>query len=75
MTWYFDPSGTMMDVYDHEGTLVAENREFSGRWSDYPDEVLVVMRENIEESNQPTAYNQQLILDAATEDIQEGTPP
>lgn len=64
-----------MDVYDHEGTQVATDREFNGSWSDYPDEVLVVMRENIEGSNQPTAYNQQLILDAATENIQRGTPP
>lgn len=77
MTWYFDPTGTTMDVYDHEGALVAQDRSFSGRWSDppgYPDEVLEVMRESFQTGG-PSAYNQALLRDAATENIEEGTPP
>lgn len=75
MTWYFDPSGTTMDVYDHTGDRVATGREFGGSWSgDFPDEVLVVMRETMK-GNQPSAYNQTLLADAATENIEQGTPP
>lgn len=75
MTWYFDPSGTTMDVYDHEGDLVAEEYEFSGSWTDgYPNEVLTVMRETME-GDQPSAYNQSLLADAATGNIEQGTPP
>ena len=74
MTWFFDPHDTVIDVYDHEGELVAEGREFSGRWEgDYPREVLMVMRENME-GEQPTAYNQELLADAATRNIVQGTP-
>lgn len=74
MTWYFDPHGTTMDVYDHTGTLVAQGREFGGTWTDYPDEVLTVMRESMD-GDQPSAYNRSLLADAATENIVEGTPP
>jgi hypothetical protein len=77
MTWYFDPSGTTVDIYDHTGALVAEDREFSGSWSDppgYPQVVLEVMRESMD-GNQPSAYNQTLLADAATGNIEEGTPP
>lgn len=73
MTWYFDPSGSGMDVYDHNGGLVAESRQFEGVWDDYPDEVLTVMRENMD-GDQPSAYNQSLLADAATGNIKEGTP-
>lgn len=76
MTWLFDPSGTTMDVYDHEGTLVASDRSFSGRWTDppgFPDEVLDVMQESFQTGG-PTAYNQQLLRDAALNNIEEGTP-
>ena len=75
MTWYFDTSDTTMDVYDHTGALVAESREFGGSWSgDFPNEVLAVMRESMD-GDQPSAYNQALLSDAATENIEQGTPP
>lgn len=76
MTWFFDPSGNTIDVYDHEGTIVVEDRAFSGSWDDppgYPQEVLTVMREAME-GDQPSAYNQSLLADAATDNIEEGTP-
>lgn len=73
--WYFDPNGETVDVYDHEGTLVAEARDFPGSWSgDFPDVVLEVMRENYE-SGGPTSYNQAINRDAATENIEQGIPP
>lgn len=75
MTWYFDPSGDTMDVYDHTGAKVASGREFGGGWNgDYPSEVLDVMYENLE-GDQPSAYNQSLIAAASCEQIEEGTPP
>jgi len=81
MTWYFDPSGTTMDVYDHTGTMIAQDRLIpetdesgEGNWmGDYPDEVLVVMRESMD-GDQPSAYDQSLLADAATENIEEGMP-
>lgn len=45
MTWHFDPSGTIIDIYDHSGTQVASGREFSGSWSGVPQVVLGVMYE------------------------------
>jgi hypothetical protein len=75
MTCYFDPSGTTVDVYDHEGNLVGESIEFSGSWSgDFPREVLDVLREAMEGSK-PSAYNQALLADMAGENIEQGTPP
>lgn len=75
MTCYFDPSGSTMDVYDHEGTLVVENFEFGGSWSgDFPREVLDVLYAN-REGSQPSAYNQELLFCLAAEQIEMGTPP
>jgi len=76
MTWYYDPHDGQIDVYDHEGTLVTSNIDVAGGWGDrgFPDEVLVVMRDNME-GDQPSAYNQALLADAATENIEQGTPP
>ena len=82
MAWYFDPHGDYMDVYDHEGTLVAEDEPISydtggdvvGVWTDYPDRVKEIAREQME-GNQPSAYNQGLLADMATDNIKKGTPP
>lgn len=75
MTWYFDAAERWMDVYDHNGDRVAEGVEFGGRWEgDFPDEVFAVMRDALGDG-QPSAYNQLLLADAATENIKEGTPP
>lgn len=75
MTCYFDPDGQAMDVYDHDGNLVAENYDFSGTWSgDFPREVFDVLRGAMEGSK-PSAYNQELLADMASENIKEGTPP
>lgn len=74
MTCYFDPEGTTMDVYDHEGTLVGENVEFGGSWNgDFPRDVLDVLRDAMEGSK-PSAYNQDLLADMASENIKEGVP-
>lgn len=76
MTWYFDPSGTTLDVYDHTGSKVASNREFSGVWSNFPDEVLTVMQEEAEDAvaNNDTTRALYCVAYAAFEDIEEGTP-
>jgi hypothetical protein len=76
MTWYFDPEGSTMDVYDHTGTLVAESRAFNGVWSDVPDEVLVVMDEEAVAAFQAgdNQYVLQTLRHAAFELVEEGTP-
>lgn len=75
MTCYFDPSGTTMDVYDHEGTIVGESVEFGGSWTgEYPQMVLDVLYE-ARDGNTPNAYNQELLFCLAAEQIEEGTPP
>lgn len=78
MTWYFNPSNTTMDVYDHTGALVAQDREFGGAWSgDFPDKVLEVMDETaVEEfqANGITIYALQCLRHGAFELIEEGTP-
>lgn len=75
MTWYFDAGERSIDVYDHNGDLVAEGVPFDGSWSGgFPREVFTVMRENMDRG-QPSYYNQQLLMDAATENIEEGQPP
>ncbi len=75
MTCYFDPNGTTMDVYDHNGDLVADNYEFGGAWSgDFPNEVLDVLY-NARDGSQPSAYNQELLFCLAAEQIEQGTPP
>lgn len=75
MTCYVDLNGTTMDVYDHEGTLVGESIEFGGSWSgDFPREALDVLRDAVE-GTKPSAYNQVLLADMASENIEIGTPP
>lgn len=64
-----------MDVYDHTGTLVAENYEFGGVWSgEFPHEVLDVLY-SAREGSQPSDYNQELLFCVACEQIEQGTPP
>jgi hypothetical protein len=76
VTWYFDPSGTTVDIYDHTGSLVAEGREFAGIWSDYPDVVATVVTEEVTQAidtgNLP--YALVAVGDLAAENIEEGTP-
>lgn len=75
MTWYFDPTERWMDVYDHNGDLVAEGVDFGGRWEgDFPKEVHAVMREAMGDGT-PSRYNQLLTADAATNNIKQGIPP
>ena len=75
MTCYFDPHGTTMDVYDHDGNLVGEDVEFGGTCRGrYPPEVLDVLYDAREES-QPSAYNQELLFCLAGGQIERGTPP
>ena len=33
MTWYFDPDGATIDIYDHTGAKVREGVMFNGSWS------------------------------------------
>lgn len=64
-----------MDVYNHTGTLVAEDYEFGGSWSgEFPHEVLDVLYSNRDGSS-PSAYNQELLFCLAAEQIEMGTPP
>lgn len=74
MTWYFDISddGTEMDVYDHNGNLV-ETVQNDGSGFTIPGDIHAVMRNSME-GNQPSAYNQSLIADAATNNFEKGTP-
>jgi hypothetical protein len=83
MTWYFDPSGTTMDVFDHTGAKVREDYEFSGAWSgQHPDAIPKIMREeaeansNVGSGNAPiaTEYAVLTLLDWLAEDIEKGTP-
>jgi hypothetical protein len=76
MTWYYNPTGTNLSVYDHEGTLVAEGRAFSESWSDYPEEVLEVMQAEAETALAAGDVRRALriVSLAAFEDIEEGTP-
>lgn len=74
MTCYFDPSGTTMDVYDHEGAPVAEDYEFGGSWSgDYPNAVLDILYDAREDGR--SSYNAELNACMAGEQIEMGTPP
>ena len=82
MTWYFEITGeSTMTVWDHEGTKIAEDTpvriengepapNFSG---DFPARVKEIARESME-GNQPSAYNQTLLADMATDNIERGTP-
>lgn len=64
-----------MDVFDHEGNVVAENYEFGGTWTgDFPTEVLDVLYA-AREGSQPSSYNQELLFCIAAEQIEQGTPP
>lgn len=83
MTCWFNPHGTTMDVYDHEGNLVAEDTPIAydwdgnpiGSWNgEYPNRVLGILY-NAREGSQPSAYNQELLFCLAAEQIEQGTPP
>ena len=72
MTWKFEikDDGETMDVYDHNDDIVAKDVYFGGQWEgDYPNEIMTVMREEMD-GDQPSAYNQSLLADAATENIE-----
>ncbi len=76
MTCYFDPSTG--DVYDHTGSIVGNldtDTDWGQSWSgDFPREVLDVLH-NAMEGSKPSAYNQELLADMASENIEIGTPP
>lgn len=85
MTWYFDPTDTTMDVYDHTGTLVAEAVEFGGSWTGaYPTAIRDVMLDHAREqsnlgdanSESPaaSAYTVETMLALLADDIERGTP-
>jgi len=76
MTCYFD--ATTGDVWDHTGSKVGNldtDTDWGQSWTgDFPREVLDVLRDAMEGSK-PSAYNQSLLADMASENIEEGTPP
>jgi hypothetical protein len=76
MTWWFDPTNQTIDIYDHTGALVAEGREFSGVWSDYPDVVTTVGNEEVAEAidSADLPYALTATADLAAGNIEEGTP-
>ncbi|MDL0135124.1 hypothetical protein [Halobacterium salinarum] len=63
MTWLLDSETG--EVIDHDGNVVA-TIEKPYR---LPDDVHEVMRDTME-GNQPSAYNQSLLVDAATNNIE-----
>lgn len=69
MTWYLDPETG--DVYDHNGDVVGTVDGSDGYT--IPADVYEIMIE-AKEGDQPSAYNQNLLMDAATENIELGTP-
>ena len=74
MAWHWDINDDGgLDVWDHEGSQVATNREWSQTWDSYPSEVLEVVR-NAMDGDQPSAYNQSALAAAATGDIERGDP-
>lgn len=76
MVWHFDPSGNTMDVYDHTGSLIAEDVTFSGSWNTppgYPEEIIDVMRDQFNPSSNPV-YSLNLLFDLLIGDIRKGTP-
>lgn len=79
MTWYWDISNLGTDsqtlrVWDHTSTEVYSETKTSWEWNgEYPDEVLDAMNTNLD--NGLSLYNQTTLIDAATENIQRGSPP
>jgi hypothetical protein len=74
MTCYVDPSNG--DVYDHKGVIVGnlDNTGWGKSWGgDFPREALDVLRGAMD-STKPSAYNQALLADMASENIKIGTP-
>jgi len=76
MTWYYDPSETAVDVYDHTGTLVGEDVNFSGSWSDTPEPVFDTMADVARDAaaRGDLRYAAEVFADAVADDIEEGTP-
>jgi hypothetical protein len=81
MTWYFDPSGTKMDLYDHKGTKVREQIEFRGSWTGrFPRETIFdVMYDEArttytDAGGSVTQYVLLTLAEATFEQIEEGTP-
>jgi hypothetical protein len=75
MTCYFDP--TTGDVFDHTGGKVGnlDGTGWGQSWrGDFPQEVLDILRSAMDGSK-PSAYNQSLLADMASENIEQGTPP
>ena len=66
MTWYLDPD--TLDVYDHTGEVVGSANSVS-----LPNEVHRVMQD-MQDDDKPSEYNESMILDAATNNIELGTP-
>jgi hypothetical protein len=82
MTWYFDPEGSTMDVYDHTGEIVREDYEFGGSWTGpFPREsILSIMYDEAasaynETDGVVTEYVLLTLAEATFEQIEQGTPP
>jgi len=75
MTCYFDASTGK--VYDYTGSQVGslDGTGWGQSWTgDFPREVLNVLQDAMQETA-PSAYNQVLLAEMASENIEEGTPP
>jgi len=77
MTWYFDPNGETVTLYDPSGNIVAEDIPFSGSWLDYPREDL---RDEVAAhlTSDALLSAEQAVLWAfqwLSGDVEEGTPP
>lgn len=76
MTQYWDINDQGgLDIWDHNGTQLAENAEWSGTWSgDYPEEPMHEIVKQHRNRNQPTIYNQNLDADYLYGDVERGNP-
>lgn len=83
MTWHFELTDeTTMDVWDHEDTKVAsdvairfdsEGNPTGTYTGKFPTRIKDIARAEMEGS-QPSAYNQSLIVDMETDNIERGAP-
>ena len=70
--WGINEDGGL-DVWDHEGTQVGENEDWSDTWDEYPADMKGISRDAMS-GNQPSAYNQKVMADYLFGDIERGNP-
>jgi len=76
MTWFFDPSGETVDLYNPNGDLVAEDIAFSGSWATSPPEELRTEVAAHLTGSAPLSTEQAVLwaFEWLSGDVEEGTP-